>query len=147
MHSDRRHQFAVERAELWASMCRVDRYREWWPWLRSFEASALRSGDRWRCRVQPPLPYALRFDVTIDEVVPGELVTATVSGDIAGTARLDLLDRVGGSEIRLASSLAPSNRMLRAVALAARPVVRRGHDWVLDTGARQFTERALPPPS
>jgi hypothetical protein len=23
------------------------------------------------------------------------------------------------------------------------PVVRHGHQWVLDTGARQFTDRAL----
>jgi hypothetical protein len=29
------------------------------------------------------------------------------------------------------------------VAGVAAPLVRRGHDWVLDTGARQFRDRAL----
>lgn len=129
--------------ELWEAMVRVDDYPDWWPWLRHFEATAVEPGDRWRCRVQPPLPYSLTFDVTIADVVATERVTATITGEITGTARLDLADHPGGSEIRLTSALAPSNRLLKAVALAARPVVRFGHDWVLDTGARQFGERAL----
>ena len=33
--------------------------------------------------------------------------------------------------------------MLRTFAAVARPVVRFGHDWVLDTGVQQFRSRAL----
>jgi hypothetical protein len=33
--------------------------------------------------------------------------------------------------------------MLRAISRLARPVAAFGHDWVLDTGFRQFSARAI----
>ena len=143
VHSDRRHHFPVPRSELWEAIVRVDEYQDWWPWLRSFDGTELKAGMQWQCRVQPPLPYSLRMVIDLDEVVAAELVTATVSGDIEGTAALHLDDAPDGSTARLVSALAPANRALKLVARAALPVVRFGHDWVLDTGARQFRERAL----
>ena len=145
IRSDRRFDFAVERAEVWAAIARVDRYQEWWPWLRDFEGSAFRAGERWQCEVRPPLPYRLRFEVVLDEVVDCEHVRARVAGDIAGWAELTATDRGSRSEVRLVSELAPTNPMLRLIAQAARPVVTFGHDWVLDTGARQFRAVALGP--
>lgn len=142
VRSDRRYRFAVGPEALWAAITDVEQYRLWWPWLRGFEAQGLVVGDAWRCVVQPPLPYTLRFTVTLDEVVEPRLVRATVSGEIVGTARLDIAEDGDGGEMRLTSSLSPDNRMLRAVASVARPVVRFGHDWVLDTGARQFAAAA-----
>ena len=55
---------------------------------------------------------------------------------------LELLEVDGGCDVRLVSSLAPRNRVLKAVAKVARPMVRYGHDWVLNTGARQFASRS-----
>jgi hypothetical protein len=49
----------------------------------------------------------------------------------------------GGCEARLQSRLVPANQVLRAIATLARPVARFGHDWVLDTGLRQFRSRAF----
>ena len=46
-----------------------------------------------------------------------------------------------GCELRLRSALSPQNRVLRLVTLGARPVARFGHDWVLDSGVRQFRRR------
>ncbi len=144
VRSDRRYAFSVPPEGLWPALTRIEEYRRWWPWLRGFEAAAFAAGERWRCVVQPPLPYALRFDLAIVEVEPLAFVTATVHGDITGRARLEVRATPGGSEARLVSELAPSNAMLRAIASVARPVVRFGHDWVLDTGLRQFAARALP---
>jgi hypothetical protein len=95
--------------------------------------------------VQPPLPYALRFRIVLDEVVPAQWASARVDGDIVGDARLSLAATVDGCEARLISNLAPSHQVLRAIARVARPVARFGHDWVLDTGLRQFRSRALDP--
>jgi hypothetical protein len=149
VRSDRRHRFDVDRDELWAAIASVDDFPVWWPWLRGFDGERLASGETWDCTVQPPLPYTLRFALEIEEVVPGECVSARVSGDLVGTARLDLRDLSGPegarSEIRLRSELSPTNRALRAFAAVARPVVRFGHDWVLDTGVQQFKSRALRP--
>ncbi len=145
VRSDRRYRFPLPAEELWPVLTDVARYTDWWPWLRTFEARTFAVGERWTCVVQPPLPYSLRFHLALDEVDAGRLAVATISGDIVGDARLELTDDGDGCEARLRSRLAPSNGVLRAIARVARPVVTFGHDWVLDTGLRQFRSRALPP--
>jgi hypothetical protein len=146
LRSDRHYAFEAERPAVWAAMGSLDAYRRWWPWLAGFEARALEEGDVWVATVQPPLPYRLRFTVTLTEVQAAELVVATVDGDVRGRARLELADAPQGCDVHLVSDLGPGHRALQAVAVVARPVVVRSHDWVLDTGARQFAQRALPRP-
>ncbi len=124
-------------------MARVDAYRSWWPWLRHFDAPALSPGATWSAVVQPPLPYRLRFELHLGEVEEPRVVTADVTGDIEGSARLEISPSASGSELHLLSELRPTNALLRAVAQMAAPMARFGHDWVLDTGLRQFRSRAL----
>jgi uncharacterized protein YndB with AHSA1/START domain len=144
VRSDRRYRFSVGPDDLWSAFTRVDDYRSWWPWLRRFDAVAFEPGAAWTCVVQPPLPYSLRFRILLDEVDPCRLATATIDWDIVGQARLEVTATDTGSEARLVSHLAPENAVLRAIARVARPVAQLGHDWVLDTGLRQFRSRALP---
>lgn len=143
VRSDRRYRFAVPPPELWAAITAVDRYRGWWPWLRRFDAESFEAGATWSCTVQPPLPYTLRFTIHLEEVEPSRFVTAEIDGDIVGRAAIDLRPLDGGSELRLVSILAPRNPALRLVATVARPAAQFGHDWVLDTGLRQFERAAL----
>jgi hypothetical protein len=127
----------------------VDDYPRWWPWLRRFEARGLVEGDRWRCRVQPPLPYGLQFIVTLEEVVPPRLIRATVDGDLRGEARLEVHDTEppsgvpAGCDVRLRSTLFPAAALPRAMATVAPGVARFGHNWVIENGVRQFEHRAL----
>jgi hypothetical protein len=143
VRSDRRWQFGVDPPTLWAAMSDISSYRTWWPWLARFDADAFEEGASWRCTVQPPLPYVLRFGIHLDVVDAPHHAEATIDGDIAGTARLTIEPDGDGSVLRLESHLAPANAFLRGVARIAAPVVRLGHDWVLDTGAGQFRRRAL----
>ena len=89
IHSDAWHSFPVAADELWEAMAQVGAYRQWWPWLRHFDADALAAGDRWEAVVQPPLPYRVRFTIHLDEVSPAEHIVARILGDIAGSARVD----------------------------------------------------------
>jgi hypothetical protein len=141
----------LAREEVWELISQVSNYREWWPWLRVFEGSALAEGQDWRCEVQPPVPYPVRFGVTIERVEPPALVRALVHGDVVGDAELTL-EKVAavatagaGCLATLRSSLAPGNRALQMVSRFAGPIARFGHDWVLDSGARQFIARAVAP--
>jgi len=143
VRSDRRYRFGVGPEALWSSFLQLDDYQRWWPWLRNFEGSAIASGERWSCVVQPPLPYSLRFDLLFDEVVAARSARARVVGDITGHARIDIEAIYMGSELRLVSHLTPASRMLRAIARVAGPVATFGHDWVLDTGFRQFQSRVV----
>lgn len=147
IESDRRYVMAMQPAELWERISVIDDYPQWWPWLREFHGRALDNGDVWRCTVQPPLPYTVRFRLAIVGVVTERSVSATITGDIVGTARLGIVPSTDGCVVRLVSSIEPGKRLLRIVAAAALPIARGGHNWVLDTGARQFAERARRPPS
>ena len=141
--SDRSYHFAVPPRVVWATLAATNQYRAWWPWLREFDASDLAVGQHWRCEVRPPLPYSLRFVIELVEVDEPYVVAAVVDGDITGTARIEIGARRGGSDVHFTSRLAPARGSVGLIARCARPVVRRGHDWVLDTGARQFASRAL----
>ena len=143
IRSDRRHSFDVSPEELWAAMAQVDRFRDWWPWLRRFDATSLSTGDVWTATVQPPLPYRLTFDLFITEAEAPSFVAVDVTGDIEGSARLEVHGSAVGSELHFTSELTPTNSVLRAVAQVATPIVRYGHEWVLDTGLRQFRARAF----
>lgn len=145
LESDRRFAVEAEPDEVWSSLCRPERYRSVWPWLRDFDGTVLAAGERWWCAVQPPLPYVVRFGLVLHTVVEGERVEADVDGDIRGWARLVVLPAVHGTDLHLVSALEPATTLLRTVLRAAPPVARFGHDWVLDTGARQFRARAVPP--
>jgi uncharacterized protein YndB with AHSA1/START domain len=95
---------------LWAALSRTEDYRRWWPWLAEFSGDGLVSGGRSRCVVRAPVPYTLRFTVTVVELVANERIEAVVDGDLAGVGR---------------------------------PVMERGHDWVVGTGFEQFCRSAL----
>ena len=95
-------------------------------------------GEVWTATVQPPLPYRLTFDLLITEVRPLRVVAVDVTGDIEGTARLEVSTSRVGSELHFTSELTPTNSILRTVAQVAAPVARYGHAWVLDSGLRQF---------
>ncbi len=147
VRSDRWYDFPADRETVWESFTTTPRYRTWWPWLLEFDGDRLAAGERWWCVVSPPVPYVVRFTIHIEKVAAPDAVEATVHGDVEGVARLDLVDTTAAGDacrLHLVSDLAPGNPALRLIARAARPVVRRGHDWVLDTGARQFVDRALP---
>jgi uncharacterized protein YndB with AHSA1/START domain len=144
--SERQAAFAEPPEVVWAALSDVGAYRRWWPWLTELDAAGFEAGATWRCRVRPPLPYSLRFTVTLEEVDGPSYAVATVAGDIEGHASLDLAGRAdGGTDLRLASVLQSSNASLRLLADLGPPIVRFGHDWILDTGLRQFRRRALGP--
>jgi hypothetical protein len=162
-----RYELPLPCESVWSLIGEVEGFRSWWPWLRQFEGQGLAVGDEWRCTVQPPVPYLVRFRVVIDHVEPPTLVRARVLGDVVGDATLTLeasseapvsgsgagsglngnrrpAGGVGCTAI-LESSLAPGNRALGVVSRFAAPIARFGHDWVLDSAARQFIAKAVEP--
>ncbi len=144
---DRTFEFPVSRDELWKVLDRPADYPGWWTWLRRFDLDGgdggIGEGAVAACTVQGPLPYALRFDVELAEVVPGELVTAEVTGDIEGPARLELDDALGGCTARLLWRVQVRNSGLRAASVVGRPLMQWGHDVVVARGVAQFRRKAL----
>jgi hypothetical protein len=140
---DRSYWFPILPEALWSTLAETGDYRSWWPSLTDLEADRLVAGAVWHCTIRPPLPFALRLAIHLDDVLRPTLVTANISGDIAGTARLDVEPHGKGCDVQLTSTLAPSNRTLGTIETLARPIIRRAYNWMLDTGARQFLNSAI----
>jgi hypothetical protein len=151
IRSDRMYRFALAPAALWRQLLRVEDYPSWWPWVRRFDANALASGDVWRCTIQPPLPYALRCSLQLGAVIAPKLIEADVSGDLSGWARLEFRevaepDQPAATDVRLVAVLAAASAPVRIASRLFPRLAHWGHDWVLDTAARQFaTAVALDP--
>lgn len=135
--------FAVSPADLWAVLSQTDRFQVWWPWLRTFDSEGLVEGTTAQCVVRAPVPYSLSFQVAIVTVEPGLLVDTKVSGDLEGPARLEVAAHAHGAEARLSWDLELRDPLLRAGSRAARPVMEWGHNWIIDSGVRQFRRVAL----
>ena len=143
IHSDRRYRFDQPGADVWDALTRVEHYRDWWPWLREFDGVGFAAGQRWHCIVKPPLPYALRFEIALTEVVAPQRARAELAGDIAGVAEITVDDATGGSVLTLVSDLTGKSGVVGLVDRLARPLASFGHDWVIDNGIRQFRARAM----
>ena len=143
---DRAWYFGVTPEELWATLGHTERYREWWPWLRSFDVDgddALTTGRVARVVIQAPLPYQLHCTVRVDDAVPDERLVTTVDGDLSGPASLELRALDGGTEARLAWSFELCAPLLRTLALIGRPAMAWAHDRIVERGLVQFEGHAL----
>lgn len=141
--SDRHYLFDAQPETVWQAMARVEDYRVWWPWLRRFEARGLVAGDHWHCTIQPPLPYPVHFALELGRLETAALVTAAISGDVEGAARLELGRDGGGCRVRVRSELVPASRALQVVVQLAGPLAQFAHAWVFDLGAEQFSSQLI----
>ena len=89
--------------------------------------------------------WGLIGEVAIEQVQAPALVRGEVRGDVVGDAVLTLDEVEGDCLATLRRSLAPGNAALQLVSRFAVPMAVFGHDWVLDSGARQFLARAVVP--
>jgi hypothetical protein len=135
--------FPVPVAELWATMVRVDRFPLWWSWLREFsvEGEGLERGTVLHGVVVPPLPYRMRLDVVLEECVPQECIAALVHGDLEGAARLTFDGDGVETRAHATWSVEMMQRPMRLAAMVAHPLLRWGHDRVVDVTVDGFRRR------
>jgi hypothetical protein len=78
--------------------------------------------------------------VTLDRCLPPERIDATVDGDLKGHALLTLAPVDAGSEVEVAWTIEMRQRTMRAVARVAYPLLRWGHDRVVDATVAGFRQ-------
>ena len=137
--------FSVPAAQLWATMARVDRFPSWWSWLREFsvEGHGLEPGTVLHGIVVPPLPYRMRLDVVVEECVPERCITALVHGDLEGAARLTFEGDDAKTRAHATWTVEMRQRSMRLAAKIAPPVLRWGHDRVVDATVDAFRRRLV----
>ena len=132
--------FPVPVAQLWARLVQVDRFSSWWSWLREFavEGNGLEHGTVLHGIVAPPLPYRMRVDVVLDEYVPERRITAFVQGDLEGAAQLTFEGDDAESRAHATWTVEMMQRPMRVAARIAHPLLRWGHDRVVDATVDGF---------
>ena len=132
--------FPVPVAQLWARLVQVDRFSSWWSWLREFsvEGNGLEHGTVLHGIVAPPLPYRMRLDVVLDECVPERRITAFVHGDLEGAASLTFDGDDAETRAHATWTIEMMQRPMRVAARIAHPLLRWGHDRVVDATVDGF---------
>ena len=132
--------FPIPPESLWDHVERVDSFEMRLSWLSGFrvEGDGLRPGTVLSGIVAPPLPYRMRIHVHIDRCDRPSRIEASVHGDLEGSARLLLSAHDGGTEVRAAWSIEMMQQPMRIAARIAHPLLRWGHDRVVEMTVNTF---------
>jgi hypothetical protein len=127
--------------DLWRRIERTDQYADWWPWLRDADLPRLEAGTTARFSVVPPLPYRLAITLELVDVDPPWRIDATVGGDLVGSASLDLSPGgPSGSVVSLRWDVDVARPGLQRLARFGQPVLQWGHEMVVRSAIRGFTD-------
>lgn len=140
MGYDGRHRFPRPPEEVWDAIGRLDRFEAWWGWLSGFSVSGdgLVPGSVLEGWVSPPVPYRMHVLVAIERCVPAREVDAEVSGDLRGPARLRMEGDDRQTIVSASWSLEMMQWPMRMAARVAHPLLRFGHDRVVDMTVAGF---------
>jgi hypothetical protein len=135
----------LSREEVWSAIGHVEQFETWWSWLRGLtvEGPMLEPGSVLRGVVAPPLPYRMGVRVDLVDCVPLQRIEATVHGDLEGWALLLLEDEGEGTGAIAAWTIEMMQRPMRVAARVAAPLLRWGHDRVVEATVTSFQKHLL----
>lgn len=127
-------------AEMWRALERFDRFEEWWPWFRAsqLEGEGITAGSRIRFQIVSPLPHDMSVEAVVTDADRPNYLEADISGDLEGRGRLEFVARGKGTRAKVSWDVEIKHRLLRPMALAARPVLEKSHDWAVRVAVRGF---------
>ena len=132
--------FPVPPDDLWSAIGRLDQFERWWGWLGHLQVDGggIATGSVLHGTVSPPVPYQMHVDVELERCVPCELIDARVTGDLSGDAHLRLHADGDSTVTDVEWSLEMLQRPMRVAARVARPLLRWGHDRVVEATVSGF---------
>jgi carbon monoxide dehydrogenase subunit G len=133
-------EFDLPPEAMWDALGHYERFEGWWGWLHEFHADGrgLETGSVLQGVVSPPVPYEMRVSVCLDKSVRPLDIAASVTGDLEGTAHLHLAPRPGGTRVEVDWKIEMRQRSMRLAARLASPLLRWGHDRVVDMTVSGF---------
>jgi uncharacterized protein YndB with AHSA1/START domain len=135
-----RFNFSAPPEEVWSAMEEFDQFERWWRWLGNLtvQGGGLRAGAVLHGTVDPPVPYRMQVRVDVDRCVPARLIDAAVHGDLEGEAHVALEPERGGTRADVAWKIEMMQRPMRLAARVAYPMLRWGHDRVVEATLNGF---------
>lgn len=146
--------FSVPPELVWDAIERTDEFERRWGWLDEFRlhGAGLQSGAVLLGVVSPPLPYHMRVRVELEDCVRPSSIEAAVHGDLEGRASLRLVPQQALEESEASATIVSVDwrieMMQRPMRIAARvgyPLLRWGHDRVVDATVSGFRRQIEDP--
>ncbi len=136
------HRFDASPEELWRELGRVHRFESWWPWMRNvrLQGEALAPGSTISFGIDPPVPFKMSICVAVTDSRPSEWIEGEVSGDLSGTARLELRDEAPGAVCTVTWDVEIANRGIRRIIHVARPVLLWAQHWAVEIALHGFRD-------
>jgi hypothetical protein len=127
---------------MWRELERPDKLTGSWRWVDVLRVGPrLEPGSGLSCVVTPPLPFRLALDVTVVEVSHCKMIEVEILGDLRGRAELTLEPEGEGTLATVSWQLEMMQRRMRAAARYMHPLLRWGHDRVVEAAVRGFRRR------
>jgi carbon monoxide dehydrogenase subunit G len=127
-------------AAIWDTISHVERFESWWSWLRDLrvEGTPLAAGTVLSGLVVPPIPYRMRLRIALVGSDAPRRIDAEVSGDLVGTAHVQLDPAPEGTRARVGWTVEMMPRPMRIAARLGSPLLRWGHDRVVEATVARF---------
>ena len=138
-----RFDFPVPPEIVWSTIENLDQFERWWGWLGSLtvDGDGLRTGSVLRGVVAPPLPYRMGLWIELQRCLPNQLIDAAVHGDLEGDAHMTFAPHGdGGTRTHVSWNVEMMNRPMRIASRFAYPLLRWGHDRVVEATVAGFRE-------
>lgn len=112
-------------------------------WLKCLETdtTGLHDGSVVRAIIATPLPNHIDVRLDLETCIPASLVIAAVHDDLEGNARLSLEAENDGTRAEMRWTIEIMPLSVRALALVARPLLRRGQDVMAKAAIRTVEAR------
>jgi carbon monoxide dehydrogenase subunit G len=126
--------------QVWQAIQHVERFQDWWGWLTELrlDGPRLEPGMTLTGVISPPLPYRMSVRLVFETCVPPSLIRGVVHGDLEGVAELRLSPDAGGTRAAVAWTFEMMQPAMRLAALVAYPVLRWGHDRIVESTVADF---------
>jgi hypothetical protein len=136
------YEFSSPPEAMWTAIEHSERFEGWWWWLGEFrlDGRGLVPGAVLHGRVSPPVPYQMQVHIHLEVCEAPYRIDAAVAGDLVGPAHLRLSPSGAGTLAEVDWALEMMQRPMRMAARVASPLLRFGHDRVVEA-----TVRGLPP--
>ncbi|MEW2220191.1 SRPBCC family protein [Streptomyces sp. NPDC006990] len=135
---------AAPPSRVYAALERLDAYPAWWPQVRGFARTGEDSG---LLRIRAALPYRLSIALHARRRDPAAgILEVGMSGDLVGWACWSVRAADGGSVALFAQDVEVERRLLRMLAVPARPLFVANHRLMMRGGLhglRTLLERGL----
>jgi len=137
--------FPVSIERLWETVARLDQISSWWGWLHDYsvEGETLEAGTVLHGVVAPPLPYRMTLDVVLGECVPKHSIAAKIHGDLEGAAHLMFSGNERSTSAHATWTIEMMQQPMRLAARFGHPLLRWGHDRVVEATVDGFRRSAL----